>query len=209
MGKEGQRRQRARTPQPDVDLTLFVAEYLERVHNVVITNDMDREKFVKEFFSTHSKQSDEIIKALLTSIEQGFVKNSTTPVSNISRVVNQIEQYEQSKAELQLPSETKDSNSTDSLSVNSASQGASQKSKPLLPPRVGERMLLLVLSKDERVNIPGDLEEEFSEIAVKHGEQFAKVWYYKQVATSAWPMIRKALRWGGLASVGEWIRRMI
>ncbi|MDQ1593257.1 MAG: hypothetical protein QOG71_3884 [Pyrinomonadaceae bacterium] len=70
-------------------------------------------------------------------------------------------------------------------------------------------MLLLILKKDERVNIPGDLAEEYGEIAVKHGARFAKVWYYKQVAASAWPMIRKGVRWGVLASVGEWIRRII
>lgn len=78
-----------------------------------------------------------------------------------------------------------------------------------IPPQLGERMLLLILKKDERVNIPGDLAEEYGEIAVKHGARFAKVWYYKQVAASAWPMIRKGVRWGVLASVGEWIRRII
>lgn len=79
-----------------------------------------------------------------------------------------------------------------------------------LPPQLGERILLLVLrTKEERVNIPGDLEEEFKQIAAKHGARFAKVWYYKQVAASAWPMIRKGVRWGLLASLGEWIRRII
>ncbi len=79
-----------------------------------------------------------------------------------------------------------------------------------LPPRLGERILLLILrTKEERVNIPGDLEEEFKQIATKHGARFANVWYYKQVAASAWPMIRKGIRWGAIASVGEWIRRYI
>jgi hypothetical protein len=79
-----------------------------------------------------------------------------------------------------------------------------------LPPQLGERILLLVLrTKEERANIPGDLEEEFKQIAAKHGERFATMWYYKQVVASAWPMIRKAVRWGLLASIGEWIRRAI
>jgi hypothetical protein len=77
------------------------------------------------------------------------------------------------------------------------------------PPRFGERILLLILTKEERVNIPGDLEEEYRSIAAKHGARYAKLWYYKQVAASAWPMVRKAARWGLLASVGEWIRRII
>ena len=76
-------------------------------------------------------------------------------------------------------------------------------------PRLGERILLLILSKEERLNIIGDLTEEYAEIATKHGERFARIWYYKQVATSAWPMIRKAIRWGVLASLGAWIRRFI
>lgn len=79
----------------------------------------------------------------------------------------------------------------------------------LVSPRLGERILLLILTKEERINIPGDLEEEYRGIAAKHGARFAKVWYYRQVAGSAWPMIRKAVRWGLLASVGEWIRRII
>jgi len=80
---------------------------------------------------------------------------------------------------------------------------------PQTPPQVGERLLLLILTKQERVNVPGDLEEEYRTIAVKHGARYAKLWYYKQVAESAWPLIRKAVRWGLLASVGEWIRRLI
>lgn len=78
------------------------------------------------------------------------------------------------------------------------------------PPQFGERILLLILrTKEERANIPGDLEEEFRGIAAKHGARYAKIWYYKQVTASAWPMVRKAVRWGALASVGEWIRRII
>lgn len=76
-----------------------------------------------------------------------------------------------------------------------------------IPPQFGERLLLLFLSKEERINIPGDLAEELEEIVAKHGGRFGKVWYYKQVIASAWPMIRKTLRWGLFASLGEWIRR--
>lgn len=79
--------------------------------------------------------------------------------------------------------------------------------KVLVAPKVGERLLLLILTKEERVNIPGDLEEEFAEIAAKHGERFAKVWYYKQVAASAWPLVRKALRWGIIIWGQDWIRQ--
>lgn len=90
--------------------------------------------------------------------------------------------------------------------LNAIQEGA--KASP--PPQLGERMLLLILrTKEERANIPGDLEEEFAQIAAKHGARFANVWYYKQVAASTWPLVRKAVRWGLLASIGEWIRRAI
>ena len=84
---------------------------------------------------------------------------------------------------------------------------AQLKNHVMTPPQLGECILLLILSKDERINIPGDLAEEFAEIAAGHGEKFAKVWYYKQVIASAYPLIRNAVRWGMLASIGEWIRR--
>jgi hypothetical protein len=77
------------------------------------------------------------------------------------------------------------------------------------PPQFGERILLLILSKEERANIPGDLAEEYIQIAVKHTERYAKLWYYKQVAASAWPLLRKALRWGAIAWIGELARRFI
>lgn len=95
------------------------------------------------------------------------------------------------------------------LADNIQATGYSSSAKHLTPPQLGERALLMLLSKEERVNIPGDLAEEYGEIAAKHGERFAKVWYYKQVAASAWPLIRKAIRWGVLAWVEEWIRRRV
>lgn len=84
-----------------------------------------------------------------------------------------------------------------------------QKNPTSILPQFGERLLLLILTKEDRVNIPGDLEEEFKQIAAKHGARYVKLWYYKQVAASAWPMIRKAAGWGLLASIGAWIRRYI
>ncbi|MDQ1591610.1 MAG: hypothetical protein QOG71_2237 [Pyrinomonadaceae bacterium] len=81
--------------------------------------------------------------------------------------------------------------------------------KKPVPPKRAEKLLLLILDKKGREYLVGDLAEEYTEIAAKQGERFAKVWYYKQVAASAWPMIRKGVRWGLIASVGEWIRRII
>jgi hypothetical protein len=81
--------------------------------------------------------------------------------------------------------------------------------KSLKPPKFGERTLLLILSKEERVNIPGDLAEEYTEIVKKQGRRFGNIWYWKQVTASMWPLVCKALRWGIWASIGSWIRRII
>lgn len=82
-------------------------------------------------------------------------------------------------------------------------------SEKLIPPNRAEQLLLLILSKPEREYLVGDLAEEFAEIGAKHGARYAKLWYYKQVAASAWPMVRKAVKWGVWAWVGEWIRRRV
>ncbi|MDQ3820983.1 MAG: permease prefix domain 2-containing transporter [Acidobacteriota bacterium] len=75
------------------------------------------------------------------------------------------------------------------------------------PPKRAEQLLLLILTNEEREYLVGDLAEEYIDIQSKHGERFAKVWYWKQVIASASPLIRKALRWGLLAWAEEWIRR--
>jgi hypothetical protein len=81
--------------------------------------------------------------------------------------------------------------------------------KTPVPPKRAEKLLLLILDKKGREYLVGDLAEEYTEIAANQGEQFAKVWYYKQVAASAWPMIRKVLRFGLYIWIGEWIRQRI
>lgn len=77
------------------------------------------------------------------------------------------------------------------------------------PPKKGERILLMLLSKEDRENMIGDLAEEFAGIAARHGTRFAKVWYWRQVAGSAWPLLRKVLRWGLLASAWDIVRRLM
>lgn len=74
-------------------------------------------------------------------------------------------------------------------------------------PRFGQYLLYLFLSKKDREYLIGDLDEEYLEVRAKFGPRLADIWYYKQVAASAWSMMRKAVGWGLLASIGEWIRR--
>jgi len=77
------------------------------------------------------------------------------------------------------------------------------------PPRFGERVLLLILSREERINIPGDLQEEFACIAAKHGYPYASIWYYKQVGASACPLVLKLVKWGFLVSAWRLISRIL
>ncbi len=74
-------------------------------------------------------------------------------------------------------------------------------------PKFAEYLLYLFLSKRDREHLIGDLSEEYMEVRAKFGRRAANVWYYKQVVTSIWPLSRKAVRWGLVAWVGEWVRR--
>lgn len=74
-------------------------------------------------------------------------------------------------------------------------------------PKFGEYLLYLFLSKSDREYLIGDLAEEYLEVRSKFGRRAANIWYYKQVITSLWPLSKKAVRWGLIAWVGEWVRR--
>jgi hypothetical protein len=66
------------------------------------------------------------------------------------------------------------------------------------PPRRAEFLLYFVLPTEDRECIPGDLAEEYATIILpKFGPRRAKVWYWKQVVCSMWPLIRPRLK--GLA----------
>ena len=51
------------------------------------------------------------------------------------------------------------------------------------PPGFGEYLLYLLLSKSERENLLGDLNEGFEEVCIKFGPGLGKIWYYKQVSS--------------------------
>jgi hypothetical protein len=78
-----------------------------------------------------------------------------------------------------------------------------------VPPKIGEMALLMLLSKEEREYVLGDLAEEFALYQSKYGVGFAKVWYYKQVVSSTWPVLRRSVRLGIFVWVGVWLRRHI
>ena len=74
----------------------------------------------------------------------------------------------------------------------------------------GEFFLYLFLSKQERESIEGDLREEYREVLSKFGQRKSRIWFYKQVFTSIWPLLRRALlRWSVLGGIGELIHRFL
>lgn len=78
------------------------------------------------------------------------------------------------------------------------------------PPKFGEYLIFMFLSKQDRINLIGDLEEEYRESQERFGRRPAIFWYYKQVFASIGPVLWKQLvKWGVLAWIGEWIRRHI
>lgn len=78
------------------------------------------------------------------------------------------------------------------------------------PPSFGEKILYLFLSKDDRECMPGDLAEEFSMLADKHGLSYAKFWYWKQVIFSIIPIIfayiRKIVSLAFVAKLYDFVR---
>jgi len=78
------------------------------------------------------------------------------------------------------------------------------------PPKLGEYLMYLLLSRQDRVNILGDLMEDYGTIESKFGRPAAVFWYYKQVVASIPPCVWKRLfKWGTIAAIGDWFRRHI
>ena len=59
-------------------------------------------------------------------------------------------------------------------------------------PKLGEYLLYIVLSKPERINVIGDLEEDYEVVKLKFGDRAAKLFFYNQVFTSLLPFSIKS-----------------
>lgn len=78
------------------------------------------------------------------------------------------------------------------------------------PPMNAEFILHLLLRKDEREAVIGDLVERYVQKLERFGERRARLWFYCEVLRSVWPLLRRTVaKAGGLIAAGEWIRRHI
>lgn len=78
------------------------------------------------------------------------------------------------------------------------------------PPLNAEYTLHLLLSKDERDAVIGDLIEDYGRILGRFGRVRADFWFYKQGLSLLWPLVRRAgLRIGTYLWLGNLVRRLL
>lgn len=83
-------------------------------------------------------------------------------------------------------------------------------SADLRPPFNAEYLLYLLLRREERDVVIGDLLEAYVRVLARFNKRQADIWFYKQVLGSLWPLMKKAaLRIGGLVWLGRILRRLI
>jgi hypothetical protein len=78
------------------------------------------------------------------------------------------------------------------------------------PPFNAEYVLHLLLKRDEREIVIGDLLECYGQLVLRFNKRRADIWFYKQVIGSLLPLLRRALlRIGALVWLGRILRRLI
>jgi hypothetical protein len=78
------------------------------------------------------------------------------------------------------------------------------------PPFNAEYILYLLLREQEREIVIGDLVEHYARVLTRFNKRRADIWYYKQVAGSLWPLLRRAIvKIGALVWLGKVLRRLI
>ena len=80
-------------------------------------------------------------------------------------------------------------------------------------PRNAEFLLWLFLPREDREAAIGDTNEKFEMMIERFGARRAKLWYWGEVARSAWPLVsyigERLLKWTFLGSAFDWLRRHI
>lgn len=78
------------------------------------------------------------------------------------------------------------------------------------PPFNAEYLLYLLVRADEREFVIGDLIEGYSQVLRRFDKQRADIWFYKQVAGSLLPLLRRALlKIGAFVWLGRVLQRLI
>jgi hypothetical protein len=102
-------------------------------------------------------------------------------------------------------------------SISTSSSGLkARKAKKIQAPCFGSALLILFLSKRERENLLGDLQEDFPKWVKKYGHWQARLMYYRDVISAIRPDAGKSLTWIAkkvrmllsLAGAGEILRRI-
>ena len=81
------------------------------------------------------------------------------------------------------------------------------------PPRPAVYLLCLVLPKATRVNLVGDLEEEYEDNCNRFGPRRANFLVWAEVLRSLWPLLKRAganlLRWGVMGWLLDLLHRFV
>jgi hypothetical protein len=78
------------------------------------------------------------------------------------------------------------------------------------PPINPEYILYLLLRRNEREVVIGDLIEGYGQVFQRFDKRSADIWFYKQVAGSLLPLLRRTLlRLGALVWLGRILRRLV
>jgi len=97
-----------------------------------------------------------------------------------------------------------------SIKHRRSSSSDTGKSTPPRPPLNAEYVLYLFLKREERDVMIGDLVESYRKILERFNKRRADIWFYKQVAGSMFPLLRRTLlRIGALVWLGRMLRRLI
>lgn len=72
-----------------------------------------------------------------------------------------------------------------------------KKQKNQNPPWLPNRLLKLVVNKDESYSVIGDFDEEYFERIAEFGAGKAKLWYWIQMFRSIPLIIKDSIYWGG------------
>jgi hypothetical protein len=100
--------------------------------------------------------------------------------------------YDAFAAAIEQPAAAAEKASVEANSIKIETSG-NEAVKGKRPPKVGEYLLYLFLSKSERVHMIGDLAEEYKDVYERFGRRSALTWYYKQVYDSLRPLVRRTI----------------